>query len=182
MDLDDPYHELGLAPGSSDAEVKVAWRRLSARWHPDRNNSPHALRKIQRINRALEMIRNARDEPEPEAEDPAPGAESTVEHTISLTLEEVVTGCVREVRGEVVEDCAECNGGGLQLQATKCSECSGTGHIRPNLPARLAVGLRRASTAAVCRSCLVHALATCSMSQPWCKAVNASTSWGCACA
>lgn len=133
MDLDDPYHELGLAPGSSDAEVKVAWRRLSARWHPDRNNSPHALRKIQRINRALEMIRNARNEPEPEAEDPAPGAESTVEHTVSLTLEEVVTGCVREVRGEVVEDCAECNGGGLQLQATECSECSGTGHIRPNL-------------------------------------------------
>ena len=111
MDLDDPYHELGLAPGSSDAEVKVAWRRLSARWHPDRNNSPHALRKIQRINRALEMIRNARAAPEAETEDPPPSAEqSTVEHTISLTLEEVVTGCVREVRGEVIEDCAKCTG------------------------------------------------------------------------
>ena len=50
MHLDDSYHELGLAPGSSDAEVKAAWRRLSARWHPDRNDSPQALRKMQRIN------------------------------------------------------------------------------------------------------------------------------------
>ena len=134
MDLDDPYHELGLAPGSSDAEVKVAWRRLSARWHPDRNSSPHALRKIQRINRALEMIRNARGEPAAETAGPASDAEkSTVEHTISLTLEEVVTGCVREVRGEVSEDCAECSGSGLQLQATQCSECGGTGHLRQPL-------------------------------------------------
>ena len=134
MDFDDPYHELGLAPGSSDAEVKVAWRRLSARWHPDRNNSPHALRKIQRINRALEMIRNARDEPGAETEGPASDAEkSTVEHTISLTLEEVVAGCAREVRGEVTEDCAECSGSGLQLQATQCSECGGAGYIRQHL-------------------------------------------------
>ena len=133
MHLDDPYHELGLAPGSSDAEVKAAWRRLSARWHPDRNDSPQALRKIQRINRALEVIRRARSEPEAEAEDPAPGAEPTVEHPVSLTLEEVVTGCVREVRGEVVEDCADCEGSGLQLHATECSECSGAGHIRQHL-------------------------------------------------
>ena len=76
------------------------------------------------------MIRRARSEPEAEAEDPAPGAEPTVEHPVSLTLEEVVTGCVREVRGEVVEDCADCEGSGLQLHATECSECSGAGHIR----------------------------------------------------
>ena len=131
MDLDDPYRELGLAPGCSDAEVKAAWRRLSARWHPDRNNSPQALRKIQRINRALEMIRSARDEPEAQADDPAPEAEQPpIEHTIRLTLEEVVTGCVREVRGEVVEDCPDCEGSGLQLQATECSICRGAGRIR----------------------------------------------------
>lgn len=67
MHLDDSYHELGLAPGSSDAEVKAAWRRLSARWHPDRNDSPQALRKMQRINWALKAIRQARAEPAAEA-------------------------------------------------------------------------------------------------------------------
>ncbi|MEI2745446.1 MAG: DnaJ domain-containing protein [Ottowia sp.] len=134
MELDDPYRELGLAPGCSDAEVKAAWRRLSARWHPDRNSSPQALRKIQRINRALEMIRSARDEPQAQADDPAPDAEQPpVEHTIRLTLEDVVAGCVREVRGEVVDDCADCEGSGLQLQATACSVCRGTGRIRQRL-------------------------------------------------
>ena len=134
MHLDDSYHELGLAPGSSDAEVKAAWRRLSARWHPDRNDSPQALRKMQRINWALKAIRQARAEPAAEAEDPAPGAEEfTVEHSVSLTLEDVVSGCVREVRGEVAEDCVECEGSGLQSQATECSECNGAGHIRQHL-------------------------------------------------
>lgn len=133
MDLDDPYQELGLAPDSSDAEVKAAWRRLSARWHPDRNKSPQALRKIQRINRALEVIRQARREQRTE-EDPAPAAaEPVIQHTVSITLEEVVTGCVREVRGELVEDCADCEGSGLQPQATECAECGGAGHIRQHL-------------------------------------------------
>ncbi len=40
MELDDPYSELCLTAGASDADVKAAWRRLSARWHPDRNPSP----------------------------------------------------------------------------------------------------------------------------------------------
>jgi molecular chaperone DnaJ len=134
MHVDDPYHELGLAPGCSDAEVKAAWRRLSARWHPDRNHSPQALRKIQRINRAMEEIRRVRGEPELAAdEDPAPGPEFTVERTVRLTLEEVASGCVKEVRGELIEDCVDCEGSGLQLHAMECSECGGAGHIRQHL-------------------------------------------------
>ncbi|GAB1383328.1 hypothetical protein MASR1M50_16480 [Burkholderiales bacterium] len=45
----------------------------------------------------------------------------------------MVAGCVREVRGEVVDDCADCEGSGLQLQATACSVCRGTGRIRQRL-------------------------------------------------
>ncbi|HSV48435.1 MAG TPA: DnaJ domain-containing protein [Ramlibacter sp.] len=134
MHLDDPYHELGLAPDCSDAEVKAAWRRAAAQWHPDRNASPQALRKIQRINRALEEIRRARGEPGADADEQAPpGPKPDVEQAISLTIEEVVTGCSREVRGEVVEDCADCEGSGLQSQPTACGECGGAGHIRKHL-------------------------------------------------
>jgi DnaJ-class molecular chaperone len=134
LNVDDCYRELGVAPGSSDAEVKAAWRRLAARWHPDRNASPEALRKIQRINHALEAIRRSKDadlvqheapEPEPES---APHA--TVEHTVHLTLEEVANGCVRELRGEVTESCADCEGSGLQRHATRCGDCAGTGRVR----------------------------------------------------
>ncbi len=131
MNLDDPYQELGLAPGCSDAQVKAAWRRLAAQWHPDRNASPQALRKIQRINQALEEIRRERGAlAGPAEEEAAPTPAPDVEQAITLTLEEVVAGCVREVRGALAHDCTDCEGSGLQLQPTACSECGGTGQIR----------------------------------------------------
>jgi DnaJ-class molecular chaperone len=143
LNVDDCYHELGLAPGSSDAEVKAAWRRLAARWHPDRNASPQALRKIQQINRALDEIRRAREEAAAEAaagteageanqpdEAPDSSMDTLQEHTVAVTLDEVVAGCSREVRGEVVDDCAECAGSGLQAHASSCSECGGAGQVR----------------------------------------------------
>ena len=136
LNVDDCYRELGVPPGSSDAEVKSAWRKLAARWHPDRNASPEALRKIQRINHALEAIRRSKDEIAADDEEPAPdpapapAPDFTVEHTVHLTLEEVVGGCVRELRGEVSEDCADCAGSGLQRHVSRCGECDGTGRVR----------------------------------------------------
>lgn len=135
MNIDESYRELGLAPGSSDAQVKEAWRRLAARWHPDRNTSPHALRKIQRINRALAEIRrsqsgNVAPPPAPERHTAAP---EVVEHTVAITLEEACTGCTRELQGEVVEDCVPCGGSGLQSRPGPCADCGGTGRLRPHL-------------------------------------------------
>lgn len=57
MGADHAYAELGLAPGATEAEVKVAWRRLASLWHPDRNRSAAAISRMQRINQALELIR-----------------------------------------------------------------------------------------------------------------------------
>ncbi len=130
MEVNECYFELGLKPGSSDAEVKAAWRRLSARWHPDRNDSPQALRKIQRINRAVEGIRMSRHAGRTAAhEEPAPVQRPIAERTVSVTLEEVVTGCARELHGELVEDCAVCKGSGLEIEASACGECDGEGKV-----------------------------------------------------
>src|SRR4051794_25568122 len=108
VELDDPYHELGLTAQASDDEVKAAWRRLSARWHPDRNASPLALHRIQRINRALEDIRCSRGRGRDAGE--SPGGETTkedvLEHAISISLEEAACGCVRQVQGEIPRTCA----------------------------------------------------------------------------
>jgi DnaJ-class molecular chaperone len=131
MNIDESYQELGLAPGSSDAQVKEAWRRLAARWHPDRNASPHALRKIQRINRALAEIRRAKaDAP---AAPPAEDAAEVIAHTVTITVEEACTGCSRDLHGSVAEDCADCAGTGVHPQASACSQCSGSGRTRPHL-------------------------------------------------
>jgi DnaJ-class molecular chaperone len=149
MEIDECYRELGLAPGSSDAEVKEAWRRLAARWHPDRNTSPHALRNIQRINRALAEIRRwkagspaERDGPD-DTPDPAPAHD----HTVTITLEEACAGCSRELRGELLQDCDVCAGSGLQARPTTCGECGGSGRTRPH------IWLAWLSTSAVCGVC-----------------------------
>ena len=130
MNVHESYHELGLKPDSTDAEVKAAWRRLAARWHPDRNSSPHALRKIQRINRALKEIRDSRsgslDGLDGLDEEEAASTEPPVEHVVDISLEEVAAGCTRELQGELVEDCAACTGSGLQPHTSACGECAGT--------------------------------------------------------
>lgn len=131
MDVDDSYQELGVTPDASDAEVKAAWRRLAARWHPDRNDSPEALRKIQRINQALEEIRRSKREmAADEGEADVEPHEPAVQHTIHLTIEEIASGCVRELRGDVVDNCADCEGSGQQLHATACPDCGGTGRVQ----------------------------------------------------
>ena len=137
MNVEDPYGELGLHPECSDAEIKAAWRRLAARWHPDRNKSPHALRKIQRINRALEEIRRARsacgDEQEEEADTPPAPPRTAPEQLIELSLEEALAGCTRILHGELVDDCADCAGSGIEPEATACQACDGSGRTRSQL-------------------------------------------------
>lgn len=60
MQTEDAYAELGLNRGASDADLKAAWRRLVARWHPDRNPRPDAEQRMQRINQAYWALREAR--------------------------------------------------------------------------------------------------------------------------
>jgi molecular chaperone DnaJ len=143
VNVDESYRELGLAPGCTDAEVKAAWRRLAARWHPDRNRSPQALRKIQRINRALDEIRRFRASSfGPLTEDgfpfdagsaPAAPPERELDETIRLTLEEAIAGCIQDIEGELVDACVACGATGVQRHATACADCGGTGRVRQAL-------------------------------------------------
>ncbi len=50
------YAELGLQHGASADQVKAAFRRLSMEWHPDRNQSPGALARFQRISAAYTKL------------------------------------------------------------------------------------------------------------------------------
>lgn len=141
MDVDTSYTELGLTADATDAEIKAAWRRLAARWHPDRNQSPAALRKIQRINRAIDEIRRSRHIPVAAGADEDTDAhearsarpERTLHHTVRVTLEEALAGCAKDVQGEVVDDCDECDATGVQLDPDGCQACAGTGQVRRQL-------------------------------------------------
>ncbi len=76
LDIDDALAELGLTSDATASEVKSAWRRLVSQWHPDRNGNATAVARMQRINRAVEAIRQAGPRPTGAGPDPVRPASS----------------------------------------------------------------------------------------------------------
>ncbi len=56
MDKRDYYEVLGLQKGASDADIKKAYRKLAAKYHPDVNDSPEAEEKFKEINEANSVL------------------------------------------------------------------------------------------------------------------------------
>src|SRR5712692_4164887 len=55
----DYYNTLGVARGASDAEIKVAYRKLAMTYHPDRNNgSKEAEERFKTITEAYDVLRD----------------------------------------------------------------------------------------------------------------------------
>ncbi|HEX7340325.1 MAG TPA: J domain-containing protein [Rhodanobacteraceae bacterium] len=52
----DPWTILDIPPGASAERVRRAWRHQASRWHPDRNTSPEATRRLQQINDAYRYL------------------------------------------------------------------------------------------------------------------------------
>ncbi len=50
------YARLGVAPGASEAEIRRAYRRAAKRWHPDRNRSPDAPKRMAELNEAYRVL------------------------------------------------------------------------------------------------------------------------------
>ena len=60
----DPYSVLGVSPGSSEDEIKSAYRRLAKQYHPDLHpNDPTAAQRMNEINAAYEQIKNGAPPP-----------------------------------------------------------------------------------------------------------------------
>jgi molecular chaperone DnaJ len=147
QDIDNAFAELGLTADATELEVKTAWRRLVSQWHPDRNDSAAAHAKMQRINRAVEAIRQAGVRgPGPAASTAGakPGRSKgaaaarktsepptrTIHRRVRLTLEEAAFGCTKVLQGKVTQTCSACDGAGYRVLGGHCPQCHGSGAIR----------------------------------------------------
>ena len=50
------YDVLGVSKDASEADIKHAYRRLAAKYHPDVNHEPGAEEKFKDINEAYEVL------------------------------------------------------------------------------------------------------------------------------
>ncbi len=56
----DYYELLGVSKGSSEADIKKAYRKLALKWHPDRNKGKEAEEKFKEINAAYEILSDSK--------------------------------------------------------------------------------------------------------------------------
>lgn len=56
----DFYEILGVPKNATDADIKRAYRKLALQWHPDRNKSSEAHEKFKEINKAYEVLSDAK--------------------------------------------------------------------------------------------------------------------------
>ena len=54
--MGDFYQILGVAKTATESEIKKAYRKLSLEYHPDKNSSPDAGSKFQKLNEAYETL------------------------------------------------------------------------------------------------------------------------------
>jgi len=54
--MNDPYEILGVAKEASQEDIKRAYRKLAAKYHPDVNKTPEATQKFKEIQQAWEIL------------------------------------------------------------------------------------------------------------------------------
>jgi hypothetical protein len=48
---------LGLGPGSGEEDIRIAYRRLVKRWHPDSSGALGSVRQFERVTRAYKILK-----------------------------------------------------------------------------------------------------------------------------
>ncbi len=57
------YRQLGIKPGASAKEIKLAYRKLAFEYHPDRNADPDAEERFKDVTEAYEILAGIRKRP-----------------------------------------------------------------------------------------------------------------------
>lgn len=148
--IPDHYKTLGVGAGAGAQEIRSAYRKLAARYHPDRNpNNRDMEEKFRRISEAYTILsdesnrrkydahRHARragwepDLPSGHAPQPSytyPVADVSLE--IELGRSELEQGCLKAVSVSRSRQCPDCRGSGtLEMQGV-CDFCRGGGCLR----------------------------------------------------
>lgn len=154
----DYYAVLGLDATASEADIKLAYRKLAKRWHPDLNpGSEEAENKFKEINEAYEVLgdkerRSQYDlghgvddgsfswrgsifdemhftDGRAQPKKAEPVRGEDCDADVKLTFKEAATGCTKVVQVTRGEPCNNCGGSGTLNGVFTCTNCHGVGVV-----------------------------------------------------
>jgi molecular chaperone DnaJ len=121
MDPKKAFSILKIPFGSSQEEIKKAWRQLSRKFHPDISHEHRDGEAFREIYEAYEFLKKTPQAAMSHSVSKAP-------FEIKCTLEQVVRQESIEIEGGA---CTTCHGSGkVPIYPTHCVHCAGTGQVR----------------------------------------------------
>ena len=151
----DYYEVLGIPKDATEADIKKAYRKLAAKYHPDVNHEPDAVERFKEINEANEVLSDpekrsrydqfgfAGVDPNfnPAAGNPFAGAGFGDFGDLGDLFgsffgggrsAQAAFGTEKEVVSSRIENCDQCGGSGAApgTSAETCTRCKGTGSVR----------------------------------------------------
>lgn len=143
MNRNDALKTLELKADATDEEIKKQFRKLAAKYHPDRNKDIDAEDKFKAVNSAHSFLTEVKSQPQQYSRRGSP-LDDFFQHmrreanrkpfisqavTIPLTLnfKESVKGCKKHITYKYYDQCSECEGFGGKQQSENCITCNGRG-------------------------------------------------------
>lgn len=149
MNLDEAYSTLKLSSNATPEEVKKQYKTLSKLFHPDVSKDPDAEAKFKEINSAYQRITNPSEREKYQdipTDNPFQGFDfsgfggnpfqshrqhhaSPVQVTITISFQESILGCKKDIKYNRNIKCNTCNGEGSIKTSTNCTKCGGSGRV-----------------------------------------------------
>lgn len=142
MHLHEAYKELEIKEGASKEEINKAFRKLAAKYHPDKNkDNKEAEEKFKKINEAKQVLESASDNvqnvyfhnvynkqpgeifknyrPRSNYPDPVIG--------LNLSFIESVSAVKKQISYIKYDKCPICSGKSFSIMVDSCTKCNGMG-------------------------------------------------------
>lgn len=156
MKLDEAYSILKLSPTATPEEAKKQYKKLAKEYHPDVNKALDAEANFKKINEAYQIVESGTDtEPASNVHNWSPfggfsrdpfrdifqkngmpfGSSKRQYYTdhiqlnITLSFEESVQGCKKEIKYSRQTKCPYCQGSGNKPINNGCKTCGGRGQV-----------------------------------------------------